>query len=384
MVKSVRGYTVLAGVVMTVLAAVAFALQREGSDTGDAADAGASPRPVLSVETVRPQVRPLPIRVPASGSVAAWQEARVGAESNGLRLIDLRVDVGDRVRRGQILARFDADLLRSELAEARAAVAMAQAEALDAEQVYRRAQGLDPSGALSAQQISHYAAAVTAAKARLDGARAAAASQAIRVRDAVVRAPTDGIVSARPATLGAVVASGQELFRLIVDGRLEWRAAVSADDLARLVPGQPATLALRGGAEIRGVVRRVAPEIDAETRRGLVYIDLPSDSGLRPGNFATGHVEVGERQALTVPQRAVLLRDGFHVAMVVDAASRVQEVRVDVGQRIDAQIEIIAGLSAADPLVASGLGFLGDGDRVRVVPGDAPPPVDLAASGDRE
>ncbi len=382
--KRMRGYSAVAGAAIAVIAAVAIGIQSKGADTGDAADAGASPHPVLSVETVRPQVRSLPIRVPVSGSVAAWQDASVGAESNGLRLIDIRANVGDRVRRGQILARFDADLLNHQLAEARAAVTMAQAEALDAEQVYRRARGLDESGAISAQQISHYAAAVTATKARLEGARAVAASSAVRVRDSVVRAPTDGIITARPATLGAVMSSGQVLFQLIVDGRLEWRAAVSAEDLALLARGQQATLALRSGEVIRGEVRMVAPEIDAQTRSGLVYIDLPSSSGLRPGNFLTGHIEVGESRALVVPQRAVILRDGFHAVMVVDAASRVKEIPVEVGQTIDDQIEIAAGVSAADHFVASGLSFLGDGDPVRVVTDDALRKVDVAAPGGRE
>jgi RND family efflux transporter MFP subunit len=360
-----RGYWAIAGVVFAVLALVMLGTGQDSSE-----EAAASAPAVLSVETAMPQIRSLSIQIPASGSVAAWQDASVGAESNGLRLTDITVNVGDRVRRGQVLARFNTDLLKADLAQAKAAVALAEAEALDAEQSSQRAKGLDESGAMSAQLVNQYATAAMTAQARLEGARAVAATSALRLRDSVVLAPIDGIITARPATLGAVVPSGQELFRLIVDGRLEWRAAVSTEDLAQLSPGQGVTITRRDGEAIRGELRMVAPEIDAQTRSGLVYVDLPSDSGLRPGTFVTGTIQVGDSKALTVPQSAVILRDGFHVVMVVDAASKVKETQVEVGQRVGDRVEISAGLTASERIVASGLSFLGDGDTVRVVDSD--------------
>jgi len=376
-VKIKHGHFAVAG---AVIAAVAIVMLGTGRDKSDATDLRASPSPVLSVETALPEIQSLPIRVPASGSVAAWQDASVGAESNGLRLTDIKVSVGDRVRRGQVLARFNTDILKADLAQAKAAVALAEAEALDAEQTYERAKGLDESGAMSAQQVNQYATAAMTAKARLQGARAVAASSALRLRDSIVLAPTDGIITARLATLGAVVPSGQELFRLIVDGRLEWRAAVSAEDLTRLSPGQGVAITRRDGEVIQGELRMVAPEIDAQTRSGLVYVDLPSDSGLRPGAFLTGTIEVGDNSALTIPASAVILRDGFHVVMVVNSQSRVRETHIEVGQRVGDRIEVSSGLTESERVVDSGVSFLGDGDSVRVVDSEALPHVDLATT----
>ena len=352
--------------VLTV-AVVAVVLIAIGVGRDDAAAAPAEPAPVLSVSLTTPRVETLPVRVPASGSIVAWQEASIGADTEALRLTEVRVNVGDTVHRGQVLATFDPALVQADVAEAVAAVAVAQAEAREAAGNARRATMLDGSGAMSKQQIEQYLAAAAVAQARLEAARATEQRQRKRLAQTRVLAPGDGIITVRSATVGAVVPAGQELFRMIRDGRLEWRAAVAVADLDALSPGQDVRIRLPGHDDVRGTLRTIAPDIDTQTRSGLVYVDLPRNGALRAGAFVTGHVDVREADTLTLPQGAVLLRDGFHYVMRVGPASDVVAKKVAVGRRIGDRIEIVSGLAATDAVIAAGLGFLSEGDTVRVV-----------------
>ncbi|MDE2094381.1 MAG: efflux RND transporter periplasmic adaptor subunit, partial [Burkholderiales bacterium] len=204
--------------------------------------------------------------------------------------------------------------------------------------------------------------------ARLDAQRAVAQVQALRLQQTQVRAPDAGVISARSATVGAVLPAGQELFRMIRKGRLEWRAEVPADELALLKPGVGALVTVAGTtATLEGTVRMVAPTVDLQTRNGLVYVDLPAPGAARAGMYAHGEFELGASSALTLPQSAVVLRDGFSYVMRVGADSRLTRLKVGTGRRVGERIEITSGLDPAARVVESGGGFLGDGDTVRVV-----------------
>ena len=336
-------------------------------------------RPALSVSVTQPSALDLPLSLPANGSIAAWQEASIGTESNGWRLAEVRVNVGDVVRKGQVLARFTAELAAAELVQIRAAVAEAEATLAEAAANAQRARELQTTGALSAQQINQYLTAERTAQARLQAQKAAAEVQQLRLAQAQVLAPDDGVISARNATVGAVVPAGQELFRLIRQGRLEWRAEVPASDLARIKPGQSVRVQAAGGAVLAGKVRMVAPTVDPATRNGLVYVDLPgasagaAGSAAKAGMFASGDFVLGGGSGQTLPQGAVLLREGFNLVFVVGADGRVQQRKVELGRRLGDRVEITAGLEPAARVVAAGGGFLADGDRVHVVaPGAAP------------
>ncbi len=352
--------------VVCAVVAVRFVTASPASD----APATRTEKPALAVTTARLRTATLPHRLTAHGNVMAWQEASVGSESNGLRLTEVRVHVGDQVRRGQVLATFAADTVEAELAQRRAEVAQAAAALAEAAGNAQRARALQDSGAMSTQQIQQSLMAERAAQARLDAARAVERSQALRLTQTRVLAPDDGIVSARTATVGAVVPAGQELFRLIRGGRLEWRAEVSAADLARLQAGQTARVTLASGEAVEGRVRIVAPSVDTATRNGIAYVDLPRHAAARAGTYARGEFHLGSSAASTLPRAAVQMRDGLHHVMRVDAAERVTLTRVRVGRQSGDELEILEGLSASDRVVASGGAFLGDRDRVRVV---APP-----------
>ena len=327
-------------------------------------------RPALAVTVIRPQWATLPIRVPANGNIAAWQEASVGTEANGLRLTEVTANVGDRVRRGQVLASFDSAPVATELARSRAGLAESEAARAEASANAQRARNLQASGALSAQQIDQYLTAERMAQARHEAATAAARTQELRLAQTQVRAPDDGLISARSATVGAVLPAGQELFRLIRRGRLEWRAEVAAPQLARLRQGQGATVTPVGGEAIAGIVRMVAPSVDIQTRNGFVYVDLPAGGTARAGMFARGEIEIGTGSpALTLPQAAVLQREGFDYVLRVGPDSRVLQTRVKPGRRVGGRVEILSGVDPASRVVSTGGGFLADGDPVKVVEG---------------
>jgi RND family efflux transporter MFP subunit len=295
----------------------------------------------------------------------------------------VRAQVGDAVRRGQVLAVFATELAEADLAQQRAALAEAEAMLVEASANASRARELQPTGVWSAQQTQALFTAERTAAARVEAQRAALAAQQARLKQAQVLAPDNGIISARMATVGAVVPAGQELFRLIRQGRLEWRAEVAAADLAQIKAGQTVRVAPVGAPPLPGRVRIVAPTVDLATRNGLVYVDLlpaaaapaSGTAGVaRAGMFARGEFEVGNGQALTLPQTAVLQREGFSYVFRVGADRKVQQLKVEAGRRVGDRIEIIAGLEPAARVVAQGAGFLADGDTVRVVDGSGVAP----------
>ena len=364
-----------------LIAAAAYWLMRpkaapQTSPAANPASASTSvARPALTVTGTQAQTLALPIKLTAHGNIAAWQEASVGAEIGGLRLAEVLVNVGDTVQRGQVLARFATDAVQADLAQARAVVAEASASAQEATANADRVRALLNTGVFSGQQSSQYLTAEQTAKARVESAKAVMAAQLLRLQNTEVRASDSGIISARLATVGAVVGAGSELFKLIRQGRLEWRAEVGASELYRLPVGAAVSVAAASGSPVTGRVRTVAPTVDPQTRSGLVYVDLPSgpsrQAGLKAGMFASGEFELGSSPALTVPQQAVVVRDGFSYVFRLNADQRVSQLKVQTGRRVGERVELLDGVGAESSLVASGAGFLNDGDLVKVAPAAA-------------
>lgn len=334
------------------------------------ASAQAAPKPALTVTVALPQSLRLPITLAANGNIAAWQEAVIGAESSGLRLTDVRVNVGDVVKAGQVLATFATDSVQADVAQARASLLEAQANASDAAGNAERARSLQSSGALSTQQINQYQTTEKTAKARAEAAQAVLSAQQLRSRQTQVLAPDSGVISARTATVGSVVGSGAELFRMIRQGRLEWRAEVTSSELGRIAIGTPVSVVPASGGTLRGRVRMVAPSVDSQTRAALVYVDLPASAGkaspAKAGMFARGEFELGATEALTVPQRALVVRDGFNYLFQLGEGNRVSQLKVQTGRLAGERVEVVSGLPADARIVVNGAGFLNDGDLVRL------------------
>lgn len=329
----------------------------------------------LSVTLIQPQQTELPLKMFANGNIAAWQEAIIGSEANGLRLTNVLVNVGDVVKKGQLLADFSAESIEAELNQAKASLSEAEVQGKETINNAERARTLQNTGAMSNQQIDQYIAAADSAKAKIDVAKAAVAMQQIRLKNTKIYAPDSGIISARSATVGAVVGVGTELFKLIRQSRLEWRAEVTSTDLPSVKTGMQVNVTAADGSSFKGHVRMVSPTVDLQTRNALIYVDLPVNSTAKAGMFAKGEFVLGRFRSLTLPQQALVLRDGFTYVFVVKNGSdpkdrdnkTVRQVKVQTGRRIGNLVEIVSGLEPNQPLVATGGAFLSDRDLVKVV-----------------
>ena len=365
------------GLLLAALAMAGLGLlaARSNAAGNDAAPAGV--KPALTVTLTQARVSVLPLKLIANGNVVAWQEAIIGAEVNGLRVQELNAGIGDQVQKGQLLATFAAESVQADVALARAALMEATAAAADAAANATRARAVQSSGALSAQQIDQLLTAELMAKARVASAQAQLDAQQLRVSHTRLLAPDSGTISARSASVGAVLGAGMEMFRLIRQGRLEWRAEVTATELGRIKAGTSVLITAPDGTQARGRVRMVAPTVDAQTRNGLIYVDIlpgaPQGNSFKPGMFARGEFELGSNSALSVLQTALVVRDGFNYVFRVGADKRVAQVKVQTGRLLGDQVEILSGIKPEDKLVATGGGFLSDGDLVRVVEAAAPP-----------
>lgn len=365
-----RSKLIVIAVIVVVIVAGSIAMLSSQPAAPQATKAN-GPKPALTVTTARPAATSLPIRLAANGNIAAWEEASIGSESNGLRLAEVRVNVGDTVRAGQILAVFASESVEADLAQARANLLEAEAHAADAASNAAMARTLQPSGALSTQQVNQYLTAEQAAKAKVAAAKAMLVTQQVRMKHVHVVAPDSGVISERKATVGAVAGAGTELFRMIRKGRLEWRAEVTSSELGNLRTGGDVSLTAANGTRLKGKVRMIAPTVDLQNRSALVYVDLlPSPEKIAPakaGMFARGEFDLGSSPALTVPQQAVVMRDGFSYVFRINADKRVSQVKIQTGRRLGDQVEVLDGLKPDATIVASGAGFLNDGDLVRVV-----------------
>ena len=331
----------------------------------------------LSVTVTRPRVQQWPLQVRANGNITAWQEAVVGTEIGGLRLTELLVDVGDRVHKGQLLARLQQQSIAAELAHSQATLAEAVAALAEATANAQRARRVKGKGTMSEQQTANYLTAELTARARVDALRARVHSDEIRLAQTQVVAPDAGTISSRTATLGSVVQTGDELFRLIRGDRLEWRAELPAAELAMIAPGMPVTLTCSGNQTLTGKVRRIAPTLDAQSRSGLVYVDLAPNTQARAGMYARGEIILGQQAMQTLPQSALLLRDGFHYLFVLEKDQSLRQIKVTPGRRQGNEVAVLSGVDSDWQIVDSGVGFLNDGDRVKVVA----PVVTAQASG---
>ena len=319
----------------------------------------------LTVTVAPPEVASWPVGVQASGWLAAWQEV------GGQKIVAINADVGDSVKAGDVLVQLSRETLENDLAQLQASVDVAQAALDEATADADRARKLDGSGSVSQQQLS--AAVITERKARADLASAEArlASAQIDLNRTRITAMSDGVISARNAALGDVVMQGTELFRLIRDGRIEWRAEVPLFQLRDIAVGMKVTIPAPAG-DVHGTVRQIAPNASEANGRVIVYVDLAVPEGgpePKTGLMVSGRFEVGEREAVTVPSSAIVMKDGYSYIFALDAAEpkKVTRVRVETGRRRGDRVEIIGDFAREAQVVQAGGAFLSEGSTVRVV-----------------
>ena len=336
-----------------------------GCDQGGS-DKAAAPPPSLAVTLAPAQSATLQRAVLASGPISAWEEMQLGVELSGLRVTALHVDVGQAVRKGELLLELDHRTLDSELRQAKAAHDEAVAGVQLAQVNLTRGQGLASSQLISASALDELRAALVQAQAREATTRAQRDGVALKRSFAELRAPDDGIIAKRLVQPGQVVTAGSQLLSLIRRGRLEWRADLPEAELARVKVGAKARVQGPQG-EVAGTVRAVSPGVDAATRTGTAYVDLPEPGALTVGTFVRGRILADASPGLTVPAASVVMRDGYAYVFTVDAQGIAHRQRVTTGATLGERIEILDGLAAGAQVVERGAGFLGEGDRVKVV-----------------
>jgi HlyD family secretion protein len=374
-----------------------------------------TPRPSLTV-TVQPvSSKSFPKILSVSGSLAAWDELPIAAEASGLRIENIYVDEGDRVRKGQVLATLNDRLLKAQMSQSEARVSKAksgirqqqagirEAEALkiEADRNFERYDDLVREGAISQQEAQSRGTSAATTQARVDSARQSLAvaqsdlmaAQAdlqeykARMLQTKILAPDDGFISKRQAKLGSVTsaaaASSSALFTMVRDGRIELNAEVSELDLPGIRAGQAVSITSDADPSKRytGRVREIAPVVDAQTRIGLVRISLPPNAELRPGMFVRGALSLGSAPALVVPETALLFKEGRPFVFVVKGEPRQNSTAqaaarsIQTGARNGGFVEVRSGLSAGEHIILSGAGYLKDGDTVRIGSLDGKTPV---------
>ncbi len=324
------------------------------------------PPPLLAVTVAPVEVLAMSRTIVGHGSVVAWQELVIGAEVAGLRVTAIAVDEGDRVQRGQVMLRFDPAVLTAQLSQADAVLAEGEAALQIARADYSRGTELLRGGSIATQTVEQRQSAARQAEARVLAARAHRDEAAARLAQAQLLAPADGVVVRRSVQLGAVSAEGQELFRLVRDGRLELDARVPELDLPAVHAGQ-AVRVVHGDWQGEAVVRAVAPTVATETRQGLVHVALADGGPLRPGMFARAEIRLDAVRTRVLPEAAIVYRDDRPAVFVKEPNDRVSLRRVTAGAHRGGLVQILDGLREGELAVTSGAGFLSDGDRVRVV-----------------
>ncbi len=282
-----------------------------GSSKAEQAPAATSvpvSRPALTVRTTTLRNDQWSRTLQANGSILPWQEAIISAQVQGLRIAEVKVSIGDHVKRGDVLV-------------------------------------------------------------TLDNFSRASDDTSERTAQARIIAPDDGVISAANANVGSMLQSGAEIFRLIRQGRLEWRADLTADELMLIRKGMPVEVSVGEGRIIKGAVRAISPSVNAQTRYGYALVTLPGSSGIIAGAYARGTFDIsgGKKNLLSLPQSAVLQRGSMNYVLVVGADNHVHERTVTVGQRIGDRVQIRQGLKMNEQVVESGGAFLTEGDIVRLV-----------------
>lgn len=360
------------------------------------ANAAVSAEPLPPAVTVaRARASKIVETVSVTGTLTPRSEILAGPEIEGLRIVEILVDEGDRVAKGAILVRLSRDALDAQLAQsdaalarsdasiaqARSQIAQAEASAKLAGSDFDRTQALSRSGNTTQAMLDQRQSAQRAADAQLqaarDGLRAAEADKKsaeaqrrelqVRIARTEVRTPTAGVVARKNAKLGAVASAiGEPLFRIIEDGQIELEAEIPEARIGVIGAGQKTVITLADGAKIDGKVRLVSPEVDRATRLGRVRIALSRSDGVRVGSFARADIEVRREIAVTAPVSAIIYGANGASLLIADNGL-VRERAITLGLVDGARAEIRSGVREGDEIVVRAGAFLRDGDSVRPV-----------------
>jgi RND family efflux transporter MFP subunit len=318
---------------------------------GSKTEAPAGARPVgatRSVKVTRVEARPMERLLQVVGTLSAHEEATVAAQVAG-QIERAYLDVGDRAKAGQRMASIDTSAYQALVRQAQANLARMQARASNVGQTLRRVQELEKNRFAPASELDQAVAEAAQAQAEVKSAEAAAAIARLNLERSQVKAPFDGAVADRIASIGDYVAVGAPIFRLVQVDPLRLRLQVPERESTPVRLGQPVRVTIEGDSERHvGKVSRIAPAIRETDRVLQVEADIPNQGGLRAGLFARAEIVISDRdQALSVPPRALVTFAGLEKVVLVKAGKAVEKTVV-TGRRGEGWIEIVSGISAGD------------------------------------
>ena len=318
----------------------------------------------------------------ASGYVVAQRKAAVASKATG-RLEYLGVVEGDKVKRGQVIARIESSDMKAALDQATANLRVTEADLFDAQQSLERQKSLLEKGLTTRAEYDASDARNKRVVASIELAKASIAAAQVALENTLIRAPFDGTVLSKNADVGEMVApmaasvSSRSAVVTIADmTSLEVEADVSEANIERIKAGQPCEITLDAypGSRYRGFVNKIVPTADRAKATVLVKVGFESyDGRVLPEMsakvlFLTKQADVAEENAksiLTVSSSALASRDGQRVAYLVQENKAV-EVPVTTGKEMGALIEVTGGLSSGDRVIIKVNDAIRDGIKVKV------------------
>ncbi|MBW2234539.1 MAG: efflux RND transporter periplasmic adaptor subunit [Deltaproteobacteria bacterium] len=334
--------------------------------------------PVVVIPVV---ARDLDVRIEANGELVARRQAWVAAEVAG-RVTEIVRDEGLEVAQGEVVATIDPERRRLEVADARAGVVQADAQAKEAQREHARIRTLHEKGVASQARLEQLETQLRLARSRRESARARLGVAARALADAEVRAPFDGVIAERTISVGEFVQPGSPLFELVTLDPIDAEFRLPEADASRVALGQQVAVRVAPWPDevFPAVVRFVAPRVDASTHTLLVRAALDNaDRRLRPGFFTAVDLGVASRKAVAmIPEEAVLQRADGEVTFRVGADLRVERLLIQTGEHRDGLVEVTEGLAPGDRIVVRGHYALTHGVKVQPRTLDGRPATDLA------
>lgn len=335
-------------------------------------------RPVRAIELVASSGGE---QVEFSGDVRARYESRLGFRVGG-KIVERRVDVGAIVKDGQVLMRLDPQDLRLAEAQARATLRAAETERDLAQADYKRHQNLRAQNFVSQAVLDAKQAALRAAQANVDAARAGFRGQSNQAGYANLESDTDGVVTAVDAEVGQVVAAGAPVVRVARTDEKEVVIGIPEDRVEALRQASKVNVRLwaRRDEAIPGTIREVSPVADPATRTYTVKVAIPARADVRLGMTATVEMSTAgtaNASALRVPLSALVQDKGVTSVWVVEQGA-VQLRKVEVAGQSGNDILLSGGVQPGQTVVTAGVHLLKPGQKVRILT------ADVARRGDTE
>lgn len=364
-----RGARLVPSVFAVVALGALAACGGDADDTAQAASAGPS-AVTVGPENVAVVLRDTIQSGPAiSGSLQPERQATIRAEASGT-IIAALVEPGQRVSRGQALARIETSGLAEQAISARSGVAAAELAYQQAERDAERATRLLAAGAIAERDAEAARTAAAAARAQLQAARAQSTLAGRQLGNATATAPFAGIVGIKRVSTGDVVNPGAELYTVVDPSSMQLEGNVPADQLGQVRVGAPVQFTVTGYPDrtFGGRITRVAPVADPSTRQVQIIAAVPNaGNALVGGLFAEGRVASQSREGLLVPGDAVDQR-GVRPTVVRLKGGKVERVNVELGLRDETRelVEVRTGLAAGDTLLRGAAQGISNGTPVRV------------------